>query len=411
MKKEWKKGDFIPFSPPRVDDLIINEVIDTLRSGWWTTGKKTLLFEKKIAEYCGVKGVKAVGSATEGLELVLRWFGIDKDDEVIVPTYTFCATANVVLHCGAKVVFADVNYDDMNISLKEIEKKITSNTKVIIPVDVGGLPCNYDEIYQIIFEKKHLFKPKNEVQEKLGRILILSDSAHSFGAIYKGKKSGTLSDISVFSFHTVKNLPTGEGGAIAFNLPEEFDINTLYKEFSLLSLHGQDKDAISKFQNNQWEYDIIVPGYKCNLTDIQSSIGLVEINRYDSETLPKRKKIFDIYTNAFKNYHWAELPIYQDSNRISSFHLYCLKIKNINEQIRNKIIDDILKNNVSVNVHFKPIPLFTAYKKLGYNINDYPNSYLAYSREITLPVYFDLTEEMQEQVIEVITKAVEKNLI
>lgn len=400
----------IPFSPPRIDDAIINEVIDTLKSGWITTGPKTKLFEKLLTEYCGNKSTVAVSSATAGLELVLRWFGVKEGDEVIVPAYTYCATANVVVHCGAKPVMVDVNANDFLISLEEIKKAITSRTKVIIPVDVAGLPCDYDALNELVNtpEVKSLFVPESPEQNKLGRILILSDAAHSIGAVYKGKKTGSLTDISVFSFHAVKNLTTAEGGAIAFNLPEPFDNEQLYRNMCVFSLHGQSKDALSKLQKGAWRYDVIDAGYKANMTDILASIGLVELKRYDNDTLVKRKYIFDSYTSALAQYKWAELPVYEDENRKSSYHVYLLRIKNINEKQRDQIIQEIFNRDVSVNVHFQPLPLLTAYKKRGYDINDFPIAYNNYQREISLPVFYDMTDEMINQVINAVVESVEK---
>ena len=402
----------IPFSPPHISDEIINEVIDTLKSGWITTGPKTKLFEKKLTEYCGNKATLCVNSATFGLEHILRWFGVGEGDEVIIPAYTYCATGNVVLHTGAKPVIVDVNPDDFNISLDKIKAAITERTKVIIPVDIGGLPAFYDEIFEIVNsdEIKSLFKPKNEIQKKLGRILILSDSAHSIGAKYKNKRTGSLADVSVFSFHAVKNLTTAEGGAIALNLPEPFDNQEVYKLLNILSLHGQSKDALSKTKAGNWKYDVIDAGYKGNMTDIQASLGLVALKYYETEALPRRKQIAQTYYEAFKNKDWAQLPILKDDVRETSYHLFMLRIKNIDEQKRNEIINEITQTGVAVNVHFQPLPLLTAYKSRGYKIEDYPTAYDNYSREISLPIYQDLTDEQLQYVIENVIKSVEKKL-
>ncbi|MGQ9847170.1 MAG: DegT/DnrJ/EryC1/StrS family aminotransferase [Bacteroidales bacterium] len=398
----------IPFSPPRIDDKIIAEVVDTLKSGWITTGPNTKLFEKKLTAYCGSKATVAVSSATAGLELVLRWFGVKEGDEVIVPAYTYCATANVVVHCGAKPIMVDINKDDFCISLNAIEKAITPRTKVIIPVDIAGLPCDYDMINQLVEDKKikRLFVAETPEQKMLGRILVLSDAAHSVGAWYKNKRTGALTDISVFSFHAVKNLTTAEGGAIAFNLPEPFDNEALYQYFCAYTLHGQTKDALAKMQKGAWRYDVINAGYKANMTDILASIGLVELDRYDNDTLKKRKYIFDFYQKAFDSCHWAELPLYEDENRISSYHVYLLRIKNINEWQRDQIIQHIFDKDVSVNVHFQPLPLLSAYKNKGYKISDYPVAYDNYQREISLPVYYDLTDEMLHKIVEAVKKSV-----
>lgn len=402
----------IPFSPPRIDDKIIAEVVDTLKSGWITTGPKTKLFEKKMTEYSGSKATVAVNSATAGLELVLRWFGVKEGDEVIVPAYTYCATANVVVHCGAKPVMVDVNNDDFCISLAAIENAITPRTKAIIPVDIAGLPCDYDSINQLVqLDKiKALFTPETPEQKMLGRILVLSDAAHSVGAWYKNKRTGALTDVSVFSFHAVKNLTTAEGGAIAFNLPEPFDNEALYRYFCIYMLHGQSKDALAKMQKGAWRYDVIDAGYKANMTDILASIGLVELERYDNDTLLKRKHIFDVYQKAFRECKWAELPIYEDENRLSSYHVYLLRIKNINETQRDEIIQRIFDKEVSVNVHFQPLPLLSAYKNRGYKMNDYPVAFHNYQREISLPVYYDLTDEMLQAVINAVKKSVEEVL-
>ncbi len=400
----------IPFAPPRVDKETIDAVTEVLRSGWITTGPKTKLFEKKIAEYCGVSSVLCLNSATAGLELALRWYGVGEGDEVILPAYTYAATANVVMHCGAKPVLADVNKNDFNIAIKSIEEKITTNTKVIMPVDIGGLPCDYSIIMAIAEENKSKFSPKSEMQKMLGRILVLSDAAHSFGATYKGKKTGACADISVFSFHAVKNLTTAEGGAMTLNLPAPFDNNGIYKELCIKALHGQNKDALAKTQKGNWRYDIVEPGYKCNMTDIFAAMGLVELGRYDADTLKKRKHITELYQKAFLVCDWAELPVFKDEQRESSYHLYPLRIRDINEEKRDAIIQKIFDKDVSVNVHFMPLPLLSFYKKQGYKMEDYPIAYNNYSREISLPVYYDLTDEQVLQVVKAVIGAVEEVL-
>lgn len=397
----------IPFSPPRIDQKTIDEVTLALKSGWITTGPKTKLFEKQITAYCGNKSTVALNSATAGLELVLRWYGVGEGDEVILPAYTYCATANVVMHCGAKPVFVDVNESDFNISTEAIRNAITSRTKVIMPVDFAGFPCDYDVINQIANDSKSSFIAENEVQEKLGRILILSDSAHSFGGFYKGKRAGSLTDVSVFSFHAVKNLTTAEGGAVAFNLPVPFDNEELYKQFCITSLHGQNKDALAKTQKGNWKYDIVEPGYKCNMTDIAAAIGLVELERYDNDTLIKRKYIFDKYNDALSQFDWAEITPYNTQDVVSSFHLFPLRIKGISEQERDQIIQAIFDQDVSVNVHFIPVPMMSFYKNMGYDIENYPQTYLNFSREISLPVFYDLTDSQIETVIQAVVKAVQ----
>ncbi len=400
----------IPFSPPRMDDKIINEVIETLKSGWITTGPKTKLFEKKITEYVGHPATLCVSSGSAGLELMLRWFGIGQGDEVILPAYTYAATANVVIHCGAKPVFVDINKDDFNISIERIRENITNRTKVIMPVDLGGFPCDYDEINQLVSKKEinKNFHPDNELQKKLGRILVLSDAAHSLGARYKGKLTGSLTDITIFSFHAVKNLTTAEGGAVCLKLPQPFNNKALYDELNIKSLHGQSKDALAKLEVGNWRYDVIEAGYKYNMTDIQAAMGIVELKRYERDMLVRRKKIFHLYSEAFSKYDWAEIPIYESNTKRSSYHAYLLRVKEIDEEKRDKIIQEIFKQGVSVNVHFVPLPMMSYYKNLGYNIKDYPVSYDNYSCEISLPVYYDLSEEQIHQVTNAVCSAVTK---
>jgi dTDP-4-amino-4,6-dideoxygalactose transaminase len=399
----------IPFSPPRIDKKIIDEVVETLRSGWITTGPRKKLFEKKLTEYSHAPAVLCLNSATAGLELMLRWFGVTEGDEVIVPAYTYCATANVVIHCGAKPVFVDVG-NDFNIDVKEIEKAITSRTKVIIPVDVAGFPCNYNEINSLVSKKEIIrkFKANTEEQRMLRRILVLSDAAHSLGAVYKKKKTGTLADISVFSFHAVKNLTTAEGGAVCLNLPKPFDNKKLYEYLCVKSLHGQNKDALSKIGNDKWHYDVVEAGYKYNMTDIQAAMGLAEIDRYDDDMLVRRKQIFDKYSGIFKKYKWAQLPEFKNNEKRSSYHAYLLRIKNISEQQRDKIIKRIFEKEVSVNVHFIPVPMLSFYKNLGYDIKNNPVSYDNYSREISLPVYYSLTDRQVDIVAKAVVSSVEK---
>ncbi len=402
----------IPFSPPHIKQEAIDEVVDTLKSGWITTGPKTKLFEQKITEYCGAKNTLCVGSATFGLEIILRWFGIGQGDEVIIPAYTYTATANTVVHTGAKVIMVDANSDDFNMNLAEIEKAITPKTKAIIPVDIAGLPVDTTKIIKLLSSSKmkQFFKARNTIQEKLGRVLVLSDSAHSLGAQLHKKKVGSFSDITVFSFHAVKNLTTAEGGAIAFNMPEGFDNEAIYKEINMISLHGQSKDAFAKTKKGAWQYDVLQAGYKGNMTDIQASLGLVALKYYEIDNLPVRKKIMTAYQQAFSQYDWAELPIFKEENRETSYHIYTLRIKNITETERNTIIQKIFDQEVSVNVHFKPLPMFSAYKERGFDIKDYPIAYDNYSREISLPVYQDLTEEQVEKVIIAVVNAVEESI-
>lgn len=398
----------VPFSPPRIDDLIIHEVVQALQSGWITTGPKTKEFERQLATYCDISHVLCLNSASAGLELILHWFGIGAGDEVIIPAYTYAATANVIIHCGATPVMVDVN-NDFNISVEAIKKAITPRTKVIIPVDIGGFPCDYDEINSLVKEPtiRQLFSPSTDEQQQLGRILVLSDAAHSIGAVYKGKKSGKLTDISVFSFHAVKNLTTAEGGAICLNLPSPFVLDEVYKTLSIKSLHGQTKDALSKMQLGNWRYDIVEAGFKCNMTDVLAAIGMVELSRYEADMLKKRKEIFQAYTRAFQQYEQFIIPPFETETKTSSYHVYLLRIKNITEKERDEIITRIFDREVAVNVHFVPLPLFTFYKKLGYKIEDYPMAYQNYVAEISLPVYYDLTEEQLQWVIESVLQAVQ----
>lgn len=398
----------IPFSPPRIDDKIIDEVVDTLRSGWISTGPKTKRFEKELSAYYGAPATLCLNSATAGLEIMLRWFGVTVGDEVILPAYTYSSTANVVIHCGATPVFVDVA-DDFNIVTANIEKAITARTKVIMPVDFAGFPCDYDPINELVNreEIKAHFNAATAEQEILGRIMVLADAAHSIGATYKGRKTGVLADVSVFSFHAVKNLTTAEGGAIAFNLPAPFDNEQLYRDLCIKTLHGQTKDALAKMQPGNWKYDIIEAGYKFNMTDIAASIGLVELARYEDDMLPKRRQIFDYYTSRLSSCSWVQLPAIKTSERETSYHLYPIRIKGITEQQRDDIMQQIFAKGVSVNVHFIPVPGLSYYKKLGYNVHDYPVAYDNFSREITLPVFYNLTPEQMKTVADVVIEVVE----
>lgn len=399
----------IPFSPPRIDQKIIDEVVDTLKSGWITTGPKTKRFEKELTAYTGCKATLCLNSATAGLELMLRWFGVKEGDEVIVPAYTYSATANVIIHCGATPVFVDVN-DDFNINPDKVREAITERTKVIMPVDFGGLPCDFDGLHAIVQDPliKTLFKPATPEQKTLGRIMILSDAAHSIGGKYHGKQVGSLTDVSVISFHAVKNLTTAEGGCVNLNFPEPFNNEEIYKYLCVKSLHGQNKDALAKTQPGNWKYDIVEAGFKWNMTDIMASIGLVELERYERETLPVRKKIVETYHAAFSKYEWAELPVIADENRISSYHLYALRIKGITEVMRDEIMSLIFPKGVSVNVHFIPVPMMSFYKQMGYDIHQFPNTYYHYSREISLPVFFDLNSAQVQSVIDAVVSSVEE---
>lgn len=402
----------IPFSPPRIDQKTIDEVTDTLKSGWITTGPKTKRFEKELAGYTGARRMLCVSSATAGLELMLRWFGVGPGDEVILPVYTYCATANVVVHCGATPVFVDVRADDFNMDVEAVFEAITERTKVIMPVDFAGMPCDYNAINKLVNTPaiKKMFRPSNVQQTKLGRILVLADAAHSVGGRYRGKMTGSLTDLSVFSFHAVKNLTTAEGGGIALNLPESFDAEELYQYLNIISLHGQSKDALAKTQKGGWRYDVIYSGFKANMTDIQAAIGLVELERYESETLPRRRAIAEAYDKAFAKKDWAQPPLWEDGQRTSSYHLYPLRIMGITEVQRDAIIDGIFAREVAVNVHFQPLPLLSQYKGMGYKMDDYPVAWDNYSREISLPVYYDLDDKQVQMVVDALCQSVEKVL-
>ena len=384
----------IPFSPPDITELEINEVIDTLKSGWITTGPKTKKFEMEIAKYCNVEKAICLNSGTAGLELILRLFEIGPGDEVITTPYTFAATSNVILHTGAKPVFVDIEKDKFNIDPDKINNAITKKTKCVIPVDFGGLPCDYDEIKEVLNENKFKYKPQKGTLQKLtDRPIILSDAAHSFGALYKGRKIGGEADFSVFSFHAVKNLTTAEGGAITFNSFKGHSSDEIYKKLHLFSLHGQSKDAFSKIKAGGWKYSIELPGYKYNMTDILASIGLAQLKRYDREILPKRKHICEVYKNELYSNERFILPHFKEINKESSYHIFALRIKGVDESIRDKIIYEMSNKNIALNVHFIPVVMHPAYIKLGYKIEDYLNTYNMYRNEISLPVYSTLNEE------------------
>ena len=402
----------IPFSPPRIDEKIIMEVVDALRSGWITTGPKTKLFEKRLTEFTGSKATICLNSGTAGMELILSWYGVGPGDEVIIPAYTYTATANAVVHSGATPVMCDVNKDDFNIDVSKIASLITDKTKVIIPVDIGGWPCDYDELNELVRQPKikSKFTPNTENQELLGRIMILADGAHSIGATYKGKNSGTLADATAFSFHAVKNLTTAEGGAVSLMLPKRFDALRMYNDLNIKSLHGQTKDAFAKVQKGGWRYDVVEAGYKYNMTDISASIGLVELARYKDDTLVQRKHIYDKYNELLGKYDWAWTPINEDEEKSSNSHLYLLRIKDVTEHQRNLIIFEISNLDVSVNVHYQPLPMLSFYKHRGYKMIDYPQSFENYKREISLPIYYDLTDDQIETVVAAVVKAVNKVL-
>ena len=395
----------IPFSPPRIDNRTVRAVEEALRSGWITTGPRTKEFERRLAAYCGVQRVIALNSWTNACELVLRWYGIGTGDEVIVPAYTYCATANLVMHVGAKPVLVDV-LDDFTIDPDAVKRAMSPRTKCIIPVDIGGLPARIGAITRIAEEATGLFTPKLNLrtdgtnpQMRLGRALVLSDAAHSFGARIGGAPLGRQADITGFSFHAVKNLTTAEGGALAFHLPEPFKSEELYGFFNTFSLHGQNKDALAKTKPGAWRYDVAFPGFKCNMTDLQAAIGLVELDRYDAETIPRRKAICERYQRAFAGDERFLTPVLRDEARESSYHLYMLRLNGATEEQRDDVIAAIARREVSVNVHFIPLPLLSFYKGQGHAIADFPSTHRLYQAEISLPVYYDLTDAQVDEVV------------
>jgi dTDP-4-amino-4,6-dideoxygalactose transaminase len=397
----------IPFSLPLIDTDVVNEMHDTLtNTGWLTSGPKVIALEKEVQKLTTAKAVVCVNSWVSGAMLMLRWFGVGSGDEVIVPSYTYCATALACLNIGAKPIMVDV-LDDFTIDSAKVKACITSKTKAIIPVDIAGFPCDYDKINEMVNEPniKKLFTPNSPNQHKLGRILVLADAAHSIGAFYKKKPVGTLADVSIFSLHSVKNITTGEGGAICLNLPSPFSHEEEYRFLKALSINGQTKSAFEKNQVGGWRYDIIAQGLKVNMPDLCASVGLAQIRKYQSLLLPERKKIFRFYNAQFSKYDWVILPIGETEERVSSFHLYLLRIKDITEEQRDKIIQKVSEQGVGVNVHYIPMPMLTLFKNLGYRTSDYPNTYQLYANEITLPLYNGLTEDKLKVVVETIVEA------
>lgn len=387
----------IPFSPPDISDEEINEVIDTLKSGWITTGPKTKLFEKKIAEYCHTSRAVALNSATAAMEMTLRLLGVGPGDEVITCGYTYTASASVITHVGAKVVLVDSGENSFHINYDAIADAITDKTKAIIPVDIAGVMCDYDKIFEALESKKELFSPSNDLQKSFGRVIVIADAAHSIGASYKGKMSGEAADFTSFSFHAVKNLTTGEGGMVTWRDINGFDNEDIYKEYMLLSLHGQSKDALAKTNPGAWEYDIIAPNYKCNMTDIMASIGIAQFNRYP-QILNRRKEIIEKYNELLKTLDVTPL-VHYDEHSHSSGHLYLLRLNGKDEVFRNNVIQKMAEKGVSCNVHYKPLAMLSAYKNLGFEIQDYPNAYDMYKNEITLPLHTLLTNEDVEYII------------
>lgn len=394
----------IPFSPPDIGEEEIREVVKTLRSGWITTGPKTKEFERNIAEYCGVKKAVCLNSATACLEMALRLLEIGSEDEVITSSYTYSASASVIAHVGAKVILIDVAPDSYEMDLQQLENSINENTKAIISVDIAGVMCDYDRIKEIALRKKDIFKPSNKLQESIGRIAIIADGAHALGASRNGVRCGQAADFTSFSFHAVKNLTTAEGGALVWNEIAGIDSDELYKQLMLFSLHGQSKDALAKTQLGAWEYDIVAPYYKCNMTDVIAAIGLGQLKRYPG-LLARRKEIIERY-----NMELSELPVtvlqHYGDNFASSGHLYLVRVVEKNRQECNNIILKMAEKGVATNVHYKPLPMLTAYKNMGYNIEDFPNAYAMFENEITLPLHTRLTDEQIEYVIEVLKESI-----
>lgn len=392
------KNMHIAFSPPDITEEEIAEVTDTLRSGWITTGPKTKLFEKQIAEYCHTDRAVCLNSATACSEMTLRVLGIGPGDEVITSAYTYTASASVIHHVGAKIVLVDVAPDSYEMDYEKLEAAITEKTKAIIPVDLGGVICDYDRIFEIAEKKKNLFHPNSEIQKKMGRIAVVADGAHAFGAVREGKHSGELADFTSFSFHAVKNLTTAEGGAVVWKNIDGVDNEELYKQYMLLSLHGQSKDALAKTQLGAWEYDIVEPYFKCNMTDIMASIGLVQLKRYP-EILNRRRQIIGMYDKGLEGLNVKVLKHYGE-DFASSGHLYLVRLCGKTREECNQIITKMAEAGVATNVHYKPLPMLSAYKNLGFDIADYPNAYAMFENEITLPLHTKLTDEEVQYVIE-----------
>lgn len=396
----------ISFSPPDMSDMEIQEVADTIKSGWITTGPKTKELERKIAKYVGVNRCVCLNSQTACGEMALRVLGIGAGDEVIVPAYTYSASASIVDHVGAKIVFVDVQEGCLEMDYDKMEAAITERTKAIIPVDLGGVPCDYDKIFAIVEKKKALFQPKNEIQKAIGRVAVCADTAHAFGASWHGKMCGSIADFSSFSFHAVKNFTTAEGGALTWRTIPGVDDEDIYHKLQLLSLHGQSKDALAKTKLGAWEYDIVGPWFKCNMTDIMAGIGLAQMKRYPG-MLARRKEIISRYDAAFKPLGIDVLDHYNDNHQ-SSGHLYITHIPGAGLKERQEIIVKMAEAGIATNVHYKPLPMMTAYKNLGFDIKDYPNAYKRFVNEITLPLHTCLTDEEVEYIIENYCKIVKE---
>lgn len=396
----------ISFSPPDMSDMEIQEVADTIKSGWITTGPKTKELERQIAKYVGVNRCVCLNSQTACGEMALRVLGIGAGDEVIVPAYTYSASASIVDHVGAKIVFVDVQEGCLEMDYDKMEAAITEKTKAIIPVDLGGVPCDYDKIFAIVEKKKALFQPNNEIQKAIGRVAVCADTAHAFGASWHGKMCGSIADFSSFSFHAVKNFTTAEGGALTWRTIPGIDDEDIYHKLQLLSLHGQSKDALAKTKLGAWEYDIVGPWFKCNMTDIMAGIGLAQMKRYPG-MLARRKEIIARYDAAFKPLGIDVLDHYNDNHQ-SSGHLYITRIPGAGLEERQEIIVKMAEAGIATNVHYKPLPMMTAYKNLGFDIKDYPNAYKRFVNEITLPLHTCLTDEEVEYIIENFSKFVKE---
>jgi dTDP-4-amino-4,6-dideoxygalactose transaminase len=388
----------IVFTKPYIDDDIIKSVTESLKSGWITTGPKVIELEKIICDLFNVSNCLCLNSWTNAAEALLRWFGLCEGDEVIIPVMTYCATANIILHCNAKVVLVDIG-DNMNININKIKENINENTKVIIPVDIAGLSCDYNKIIDLVNEYniKKKFTPRNDIQKKLGRIMILSDAAHSIGSKYKDKFACNYADFTVFSFHAVKNITTAEGGAICFNLPNQFNNDEVYKYLKMFTLHGQTKTALDKYsdnasKHNYWNYDVIIPGYKFNMPDILACIALEQLKKFD-KLMEIRRDICKRYYNNLKNYKFIKFPVSYEEFDYSSCHLFCINIVNFNEEKRDNLLNFMADSNISMNVHFKPLPLLSVYRNIGYDIVDYPNAYQIYENVVSLPLHYNLTFE------------------
>ena len=387
----------IPFSPPDMSEAEINEVAEALRSGWITTGPKTKEFERLIALCCQTEQAVCLNSATACMELILRVLGVGQGDEVITSAYTYTATASVTCHVGAKVVMVDTAPDSFEMDYDKLADAITGRTKVVLPVDLAGVVCDYDKIFAAVESKKHLFSPANDIQKAYGRVIVLADAAHDFGAKWHGKMCGEIADFTSFSFHAVKNLTTAEGGALTWRNHDGVDNESLYKQFQLLSLHGQNKDALAKTRLGAWEYDIVAPYYKCNMTDVMAGIGLAQLKRYP-EMLYRRRQIIERYNEGLKGCDVQVLDHFGDDYS-SSGHLYLVRLLGEDVEYRNAVIERMAERGIACNVHYKPLPMMTAYKNLGFDIVDYPNAYNQYHNEITLPLHTSLTDEDVECVI------------